>query len=505
MSRRLRHCESCRDNYTVVMDDSDEAYRAWTAANRAKIGRFFAPLTQRGWPRVGNWVAAPPKWAGCATYFIAASFLAAALWFAAVLFLQLLGLAPKARLHAEEINKLLLALAGLIGAPFVVWRVLIASQQNSIVLQNVRNTLFSKSIEQLGAVRERKKTTFNPENGLKAETTILTEVNFEVRLGAIYALEKLAREDLDLHWPIMETLCAYVRENAGPAKKPPSGFLGSDSFPRPKETEKSPAQKYLETLMPPTVDVAAALQVQGRRSASGREFELAQSDVSQNKDLWRLNLSGCQLAHATLSGLNFSGANFVDSVLISADLQHGDFSDAKFTGAFLNRANLNNARLIGANLERANLEKVNLVKAQMQCAELTSAELVGADFTAANLQFASFYNGDPSIEQIAKFRIASTIFNGYFQPRVLFAGADLSSALLDFLELKSVGGLIQEQIDQAYGNSYTTLQCEPPLSRPSNNRWLTTSASPDDHLLRRLDWQAKRRQFLQTLHSARQK
>jgi len=46
----------------------------------------------------------------------------------------------------------------------------------------------------------------------------ITEPNFEVRLGAIYALEKLAREDLDLHWPIMETLCAYIRQNAGPAQ-----------------------------------------------------------------------------------------------------------------------------------------------------------------------------------------------------------------------------------------------------------------------------------------------
>jgi hypothetical protein len=42
----------------------------------------------------------------------------------------------------------------------------------------------------------------------------------EVRLGAIYALERIARdaEDFDLHWSIMETLTAYIRE------RPASGW-----------------------------------------------------------------------------------------------------------------------------------------------------------------------------------------------------------------------------------------------------------------------------------------
>jgi hypothetical protein len=35
-----------------------------------------------------------------------------------------------------------------------------------------------------------------------------------VRLGGIYALERIARESKEDHWPIMEMLTAYVRENA---------------------------------------------------------------------------------------------------------------------------------------------------------------------------------------------------------------------------------------------------------------------------------------------------
>lgn len=499
MTRPFTHCVSCRGNYTVVMDESDDAYRARTAANRAKLARFFAPLARRGWPNLVGWTSAPPKWAAWAVYVVATVFLLAALWFGAVLFLQLLGLATHARTHADQINKLLLALAGLIGAPFVVWRVLIASQQNSIALQNVRNTLFSKAVEQLGAIRERKETTFSPDNGGKVETTILTEANFEVRLGAIYALEKLAREDLDLHWPIMETLCAYVRQNAGPARQPPTGLSPSNPLPPPKAEEKSPAQKYRETLRPPTVDVAAALQVLGRRSANGREFELAQSKLSESKDLWRLNLSACQLAYATLSGLDFRGANFAGSVLLFTELQHSDFSDAKFGGAFLGYANLNNARLIGAEFQGTHLEEAKLVNAQMQATDLTSADLAGADLTAANLHFASFYREDHSIEWLAKARSEyPPHLLIYLGREILLLGADLSSAFLDFLDLRRARGLTQEQIDQAYGNEYTTLPPDPSLSSPQNDRWLSTSSSPLAQFRRRREWQEKRELFLQT-------
>src|SRR5215203_1562443 len=36
----------------------------------------------------------------------------------------------------------------------------------------------------------------------------------EMRLGAIYALERIARDSERDHWPIMETLTTYVREHA---------------------------------------------------------------------------------------------------------------------------------------------------------------------------------------------------------------------------------------------------------------------------------------------------
>jgi hypothetical protein len=37
---------------------------------------------------------------------------------------------------------------------------------------------------------------------------------FEIRLGGIYALERIARDSEVDHWPIMEVLSAYVRQHA---------------------------------------------------------------------------------------------------------------------------------------------------------------------------------------------------------------------------------------------------------------------------------------------------
>ena len=36
----------------------------------------------------------------------------------------------------------------------------------------------------------------------------------EIRLGGIYALERISMESEDYYWPIMEILTAYVRKNS---------------------------------------------------------------------------------------------------------------------------------------------------------------------------------------------------------------------------------------------------------------------------------------------------
>jgi hypothetical protein len=55
---------------------------------------------------------------------------------------------------------------------------------------------FSKAIDQLGD---------------RGETP---SEKLDIRLGGIYALEQIAQDSPELHWPIMEVLAAYLREHA---------------------------------------------------------------------------------------------------------------------------------------------------------------------------------------------------------------------------------------------------------------------------------------------------
>lgn len=57
--------------------------------------------------------------------------------------------------------------------------------------------------------------------------------NIEIRLGAIYALERIARDSPRDHWTIMEVLTAYVRQNApaAPIGEPPEKPLPKNRAP----------------------------------------------------------------------------------------------------------------------------------------------------------------------------------------------------------------------------------------------------------------------------------
>jgi hypothetical protein len=76
--------------------------------------------------------------------------------------------------------------AGVIGAR-LTWRQM---RSNEIAQEGQITDRFSQAIEQLGAT------------------------NLEVRLGGIYALERVARDSERDHWPIMEIFTAYIREHA---------------------------------------------------------------------------------------------------------------------------------------------------------------------------------------------------------------------------------------------------------------------------------------------------
>ena len=66
-------------------------------------------------------------------------------------------------------------------------------------------------------------------SNLKGSILVRTWDKPQVRIGAIYVLERLARESADDRWPIVALLCAYVRERAAWEEERPDGArVGAD-------------------------------------------------------------------------------------------------------------------------------------------------------------------------------------------------------------------------------------------------------------------------------------
>ncbi|HYX13922.1 MAG TPA: pentapeptide repeat-containing protein [Nostoc sp.] len=291
----------------------------------------------------------------------------------------------------------------------------------------------------------------------------------ETRLGAIYTLERIAKDSKDDHWTIMEVLTAFVRENA-----PLNDFFeknteNTDSliivntwnYQKPKEIEE---KLNLQT------DIQAALTVIGRRKSENdpenQRLDLRNINIRgavlfkanlQNANLMRANLQGAILSEAKLQGViltlaNLQGAklpkaNLEDADLSEANLQEAILSEANLQGAKLPRANLEDADLSGANLQKAILTKANLQGAKLPRANLEDAILIetnlqGATLTRANLQVA-----DLSKANLGWARLSEANLGWAMLREVNLQGAKLSEAK----------NLEQEQIELAKGDRTTIL------------------------------------------------
>ncbi|MEH2420674.1 MAG: pentapeptide repeat-containing protein [Nostoc sp.] len=206
----------------------------------------------------------------------------------------------------------------------------------------------------------------------------------ETRLGAIYTLERIAKDSKDYHWTIMEVLTAFVRENASFKDLSDNNTRNTDSliivntwsYQKLKEIEQ---ESNLQT------DIQAALTVIGRRKS--------ENDLENQ----RLNLSNINIRGADLSKANLQGANLIEANLQGAFLMKANLQEAYLSKANLQRANLSKANLQGANLIEASLQGGFLIEASLQGADLSKANLQGAVLWKANLQEA-FLRGAENLE-----------------------------------------------------------------------------------------------------------
>lgn len=253
------------------------------------------------------------------------------------------------RFSLAQIAALTTVLGAVIALPLTINRLLLSRRQTETVEQGHITDRINKAVEGLGA-----------EKMVRQFDSEWTEPNLEVRIGAIYALERLSQDSERDHIQIMEILCAYIRQNAGREDVPlPEGEVTPEDW----RAWAKDGQEH------PRLDVDVALKVIERRGENRKQYEKAKK--------YRLGLERAQLRKIILTGRHLKGGNFTNGQLQGADLLTAQLQGADLWGAQLQGANLWNAKLQGADLRYAEFDGAQ----NLGTASLKGAAVRYVDFT----------------------------------------------------------------------------------------------------------------------------
>jgi len=217
---------------------------------------------------------------------------------------------------------------------FFAWRNLRVTQDNLKIAQDNLNLSaegqitdrFTRAIDQLGSEK------------------------LEIRLGGIYALERIAADSKRDYWQIVETLTAFIRTNA--------------PWP-PNSSAVLPVR---------SADMQAILKVLRRRNRT------LESQHGYTLDLSNADLRGADLAGAHFEGADLAGTHFETANLSRAHFQKANFWAACFgTDGLLGspKTECSEAHFEGANFRQADLRNVIFQEAHLEGALLHEADLTG--------------------------------------------------------------------------------------------------------------------------------
>ena len=231
---------------------------------------------------------------------------------------------------STTIRNLALVIGGAIAILLAWWRSKVAERQADTAQRGLLNERYQKGAEMLG-------------------NDVLS-----VRLGGIYALERLAAEHPEkYHVEIMKLFCAFVRN--------------------PTEDNSTKDGADVERGAPPHAvaqlreDIQAVMEAIGARRVEHLDLE--------GKARFRLDLHGSDLRGARLTAVNLTSAPATDWTGVS-EAEIFTYTDS---------TDLSEARLCSARLTFANLSKANLSGACVCGAWLTRTDLSGADLTDSSL------------------------------------------------------------------------------------------------------------------------
>jgi uncharacterized protein YjbI with pentapeptide repeats len=287
-------------------------------------------------------------------------------------------LAAKDQLDAEASFRT--ALIQLFGGLALIGGVYFTAKTFSLTREGQITDRYAKAIEQLG------------------------NKSLDVRIGGIYALERLAHDSKIDRSMIIEVLTTFIREHT----RDPINASTESAWADVRASKK-----------PVEADVQAAVSVLGRRSKSDSEVDLCSTGLS----------------NASLADGNFSKAYFHYSTL-----NHTTFTRAKLDGA----------ELSFCRAQMAAFNDCSAIGASFVCAEYVNSFFLASDFTNATFEGCDLSGSDFGRRYSDEYpNPPSKLTNAEFKNAIL-KGTNLGG-----VDLRTVRGLTKAQLDQAITDQNT--------------------------------------------------
>lgn len=327
--------------------------------------------------------------------------------------------------HHEEIRNLGLVFIATFGLTLAAWRSHIASKDSKSKNEDVKisqsnslNSIYTSAVAQLG-------------ENIDTDTP-----NYSVRIGAIYALERLARDNEEYHQEVMNVLCSYVRINSRNRRGSVAENINERSLGNIEN---------MNHMVISYVDVQEALSVLGRR------------DISLDKN--ELDLSGCRLYMIQLGEAGWDGVNFSNVQFYNMTIRNCSFEKSKFLGSTFNNcgfyesffeeakmagAQFNNCIISKTSFEKSNLEQVKiqgqgsvLYEVNFENSILNNLNVIDAELTSCKFNNSHFYGA-----LITSSELLSCEFDGAGLDNTKFGGVDM--ALCTFIKSSMCNLIISE-------------------------------------------------------------